>query len=120
MKGLRTLPALVWGLLLIMGSCREPYTPGLPAAVTDLLVVDGFINSQGSTSIKLSRTNTLANANKPPTAESKATVYVQDEAGARYRRAVEDHWRYSVSATIASGSTEIQRILLSRSLLGAS
>ncbi|HEU5083646.1 MAG TPA: acyl-CoA dehydrogenase family protein [Acidimicrobiales bacterium] len=43
-----------------------------------------------------------------------------DEAGARYRRAVEDHWRYSVSATIASGSTEIQRILLSRSLLGAS
>lgn len=42
------------------------------------------------------------------------------DAGARFRRAVEDHWRYSVSATIASGSTEIQRILLSRSLLAAS
>jgi alkylation response protein AidB-like acyl-CoA dehydrogenase len=39
---------------------------------------------------------------------------------ARFRRAVEDHGRYSVSATIASGSTEIQRILLSRSLLAAS
>lgn len=35
----------------------------------------------------------------------------------RWARAVEDHMRYSVSATIASGSTEVQRILLSRSLL---
>ena len=43
-----------------------------------------------------------------------------DGAAARFRRAVEDHGRYSVSATIASGSTEIQRILLSRSLLAAS
>jgi alkylation response protein AidB-like acyl-CoA dehydrogenase len=43
-----------------------------------------------------------------------------DGEAARFRRAVEDHGRYSVSATIASGSTEIQRILLSRSLLAAS
>jgi alkylation response protein AidB-like acyl-CoA dehydrogenase len=39
---------------------------------------------------------------------------------ARYTRAVEDHWRYSVSATVASGSIEIQRILLARALLPAS
>jgi alkylation response protein AidB-like acyl-CoA dehydrogenase len=32
-------------------------------------------------------------------------------------RAVEDHWRYAQAATVASGSTEIQRLLLSRSLL---
>ncbi len=38
----------------------------------------------------------------------------------RFKRAVEDHWRYSVSATVASGSIEIQRILLARALLGAS
>ena len=37
--------------------------------------------------------------------------------GARFRRAVEDHHRYSVSATVASGSIEMQRILLARSLL---
>ena len=43
-----------------------------------------------------------------------------DEAAQRFRRAVEDHARYSVSATIASGSIEMQRILLSRSLLAAS
>jgi alkylation response protein AidB-like acyl-CoA dehydrogenase len=41
-----------------------------------------------------------------------------DEAR-RFRRAVEDHHRYSVSATMASGSIEMQRILLARSLLAA-
>jgi alkylation response protein AidB-like acyl-CoA dehydrogenase len=38
---------------------------------------------------------------------------------ARFRRAVEDHWRYSVSATVASGSIEVQRILLARTLLAS-
>jgi alkylation response protein AidB-like acyl-CoA dehydrogenase len=39
--------------------------------------------------------------------------------GTGFRRAVEDHHRYSVSATVASGSIEMQRILLARSLLAA-
>jgi alkylation response protein AidB-like acyl-CoA dehydrogenase len=38
----------------------------------------------------------------------------------RFGRAVEDHWRYSISATVASGSIEMQRILLARALLAAS
>jgi alkylation response protein AidB-like acyl-CoA dehydrogenase len=42
------------------------------------------------------------------------------EEAARFRRAVEDHHRYSVSATVASGSIEMQRILLARALLAAS
>ena len=40
--------------------------------------------------------------------------------GRRFRRAVQDHWRYSPSATVASGSIEMQRILLARALLAAS
>lgn len=40
------------------------------------------------------------------------------EDGARFRRAVEDHWRYAQASTVASGSIEMQRILLARSLLG--
>jgi alkylation response protein AidB-like acyl-CoA dehydrogenase len=38
----------------------------------------------------------------------------------RFARAVEDHHRYSVAATVSSGSIEMQRILLSRTLLAAS
>jgi alkylation response protein AidB-like acyl-CoA dehydrogenase len=39
--------------------------------------------------------------------------------GQRFKAAVEDHWRYSQSATVASGSIEMQRILLARTLLAA-
>jgi alkylation response protein AidB-like acyl-CoA dehydrogenase len=40
-----------------------------------------------------------------------------DDDAARFRRAVEDHWRYSQASTVASGSIEMQRILLARTLL---
>ena len=46
-------------------------------------------------------------------------IAVIDDEGRRFARAVEDHHRYSVSATVASGSIEMQRILLARALLAA-
>jgi alkylation response protein AidB-like acyl-CoA dehydrogenase len=42
------------------------------------------------------------------------------EGAERFRRAVEDHWRYAQASTISSGSIEMQRILLARTLLAAS
>ena len=47
-------------------------------------------------------------------AESPAS----DDAAA-YRRAVEDHWRYAQASTVSSGSIEMQRILLARTMLAA-
>ncbi len=44
---------------------------------------------------------------------------LDSDEGLRFKMAVEDHHRYAVSATVASGSIEIQRILLARALLGA-
>jgi alkylation response protein AidB-like acyl-CoA dehydrogenase len=49
--------------------------------------------------------------------EIAAEVTVNDDEARRFRRAVEDHHRYSASATVASGSIEMQRILLARALL---
>ena len=43
-----------------------------------------------------------------------------DDEQRRFARAVEDHHRYSVAATVSSGSIEMQRILLARTLLAAS
>lgn len=41
-------------------------------------------------------------------------------AAAEYFRAeVEDHWRYSQASTVASGSIEVQRMLLSRAMLAS-
>jgi alkylation response protein AidB-like acyl-CoA dehydrogenase len=42
-----------------------------------------------------------------------------EEGTGLFRREVEDHWRYSQASTVSSGSIEMQRILLSRSLLAA-
>jgi alkylation response protein AidB-like acyl-CoA dehydrogenase len=50
---------------------------------------------------------------------AELTPKANGEEARRFRRAVEDHHRYSVSATVASGSIEMQRILLARALLAA-
>lgn len=42
---------------------------------------------------------------------------VRGEVARRFRQEVEDHWRYSRASTVASGSIEMQRILLARSML---
>ncbi len=41
-----------------------------------------------------------------------------DAAVAYFRAEVEDHWRYAQASTVASGSIEVQRMLLSRAMLG--
>jgi alkylation response protein AidB-like acyl-CoA dehydrogenase len=38
--------------------------------------------------------------------------------GEFFRAEVEDHWRYAQASTVASGSIEVQRMLLSRTMLG--
>ncbi|WP_216909461.1 acyl-CoA dehydrogenase family protein [Nocardia noduli] len=51
--------------------------------------------------------------------ELAAFVPSEGEAQRQFRRAVDDHWRYANAATVASGSIEMQKILLARSLLSA-
>jgi alkylation response protein AidB-like acyl-CoA dehydrogenase len=46
-----------------------------------------------------------------------AHVPMTGEQAERFRSEVEDHWRYSQASTVASGSIEMQRILLARSML---
>ncbi|MGE0219002.1 acyl-CoA dehydrogenase family protein [Mycolicibacterium sp.] len=48
-----------------------------------------------------------------------AEVRRDDARAAWFLGEVEDHWRYSQAATVSSGSIEMQRILLSRAMLGA-
>ncbi|MFD1873637.1 DUF4249 domain-containing protein [Hymenobacter bucti] len=85
---MRTAPTLTplacCGLLaLALGGCVDAYTPDVISAPASYLVVDGFINGNGATRIKLSRTQNIASA-AAPTPEARATVYVQSAAGARY------------------------------------
>jgi hypothetical protein len=73
------------GLLLLgLVGCVDAYLPDVISAPSSYLVVDGFINGNGATRIKLSRTqNTTATTSAPPP-ETKATLYIVSAAGARY------------------------------------
>jgi alkylation response protein AidB-like acyl-CoA dehydrogenase len=51
--------------------------------------------------------------------EIVAAAPTEGDDAARYRRAVEDHWRYAQASTVSSGSIEMQRILLARNILAA-
>lgn len=52
--------------------------------------------------------------------EIAAAAATDDDAAARFRLAVEDHWRYAQASTVSSGSIEMQKILLARTMLGTS
>jgi hypothetical protein len=71
------------GLAIGLAGCVEPYVPAVVDAPTSALVVDGFINGNGRTRIKLSRTTSLATSTAPPV-EKGAKLFVVDDTGQRY------------------------------------
>ena len=77
-------PRGLWGLLaLLLPACTDPYSPTILTAPRNFLVVDGFINSQGSTTIRLSRTFAISAMAKAPV-EGKASLTIQDNTGMAY------------------------------------
>jgi alkylation response protein AidB-like acyl-CoA dehydrogenase len=48
-----------------------------------------------------------------------SSVNVDGDHARRLKRSIEEHWRYSQATTVAAGSIEVQRILLSRALTSA-
>ncbi|WP_157807414.1 DUF4249 domain-containing protein [Hymenobacter chitinivorans] len=67
-----------------MSGCIESFEPKEGSTTPpSLLVVDGFLNSQGVTTIKLTRSLGLK-AKTAPAAEAKAKLFVEEENGLRY------------------------------------
>ncbi|HLL44465.1 MAG TPA: DUF4249 domain-containing protein [Segetibacter sp.] len=50
---------LALAVVIFAAGCREPFDPNIRPEQTNFLVVEGFINAQGSTNITLSRTTQL-------------------------------------------------------------
>ncbi|UOG75327.1 DUF4249 domain-containing protein [Hymenobacter tibetensis] len=75
--------ALLWCLALLMPGCIDPYMPEAISTTTNFLVVDGFINSDGITTINLSRTYDISSSATPPKV-TRATVYIEEDGGVRY------------------------------------
>ena len=72
---------LCWAVVVLAG-CTDPYQPDVLKSPPSYLVVDGFLNAQGVTTITLSRTYAVGAKTAPPV-EAKATLYVEDEGGTR-------------------------------------
>lgn len=67
--------------MLIMGACRQAYTPPAVKAVNSYLVADGFLNAgSDSTVITLSRTRALT-APSVPILETNAQIFVEGDGG---------------------------------------
>jgi Domain of unknown function (DUF4249) len=92
-------------LLILLGSCIDPYRP--PEVTTDLrlMVVDGFVNtSDGSIRVDLSRSNSPSVPEKP-TPEKFADVSVTSDGGDRFVLAEQDSGVYlSEGLTLESAS----------------
>jgi hypothetical protein len=73
---------LILCLLLSLSSCVDKYQPNVIATPQRYFVVDGLINLRGVTTVKLSYTRSLTSTAAP--VEAKATVRIQDDAGASY------------------------------------
>ncbi|WP_167855463.1 DUF4249 domain-containing protein [Hymenobacter fodinae] len=74
--------ALLLGLYLLSG-CVDSFEPKVAAKDANILVVDGSINSEGRTTIKLTRTTGLA-PNASVLVERKARVYIEEQGGRQY------------------------------------
>ncbi|GAB3240009.1 DUF4249 domain-containing protein [Hymenobacter seoulensis] len=74
---------LLWFLLLLLSSCVQEYLPEVIDAANNYLVVDGFINGNGTTTIQLARSVKLSEKSSYP-AETNAAVFIENQAGRRY------------------------------------
>ncbi|MBF9143065.1 DUF4249 domain-containing protein [Hymenobacter sp. BT439] len=70
-------------LLALLAGCTEAYMPEVVTSPPGYLVVDGFLNAQGVTTIRLSRTYAVASKAAAPV-ETRAAVTMEDNAGTRY------------------------------------
>jgi len=101
--------------IIFATACREPFVPELRPAQTNFLVVEGFINAQGSTTIMLSRTTPLRDSGSVKReqgatvtimGEDNSTFQLLDNGGGQYRSdslALNANQKYRVLIKTAEG-----------------
>ncbi|RAJ98144.1 uncharacterized protein DUF4249 [Larkinella arboricola] len=80
----------------LIGSCVDPYNPPAVTAPNTFLVVDGFLNGAGASTIRLSRTQNLKEISKPPV-ETRATVLVEGENGSSQPFTEQENGTYTLA-----------------------
>jgi hypothetical protein len=73
----------LWVCLCLVTGCIETFEPKVAKSEVGFLVVDGAINSQGVSTVRLSRTLSLRQSGMAPT-EVKARVFIEEANGRQY------------------------------------
>ncbi|MBC3538203.1 DUF4249 domain-containing protein [Rufibacter sediminis] len=102
--------ALSWLCLLFLASCEEPYAPEVVEGPNSFLVVSGFINSNGPTTIKLSRTQNLSDESAPKV-QSGATVALEEENGNTFPLRETEAGTYFASALPIIGDKKYRLVI---------
>ena len=89
-------------IVLMFIGCKEPFEPNLPPKPSGYLVVEGFINAQGPTQIRLSRTTALEQK-QTFKAELNATVKIEGDDNSTATLSNAPNGIYSGTASINSG-----------------
>ena len=77
---LRPIKSFLFVLMIVAG-CKQSYDPQIPAIKSNFLVVEGYINAQGATTITLSRTLPLTDTSKvKPELNAQVTIAGQDNS----------------------------------------
>lgn len=72
-------------VVFFLGNCKTPYEPKIKASGNDYLVVEGFINGRGTTTITLTRTRNITTHDTATVKyELNATVTVEDQENHSY------------------------------------
>lgn len=88
--------ALLLGLLFLV-NCRVPYTPPIKSTGTGYLVVEGYIDGAGPTTIRLSHTIAVSDTAQPAP-ELNAKVIVEDDHQNGYTLPDRGNGSYSLSS----------------------
>ncbi|MBK5277856.1 MAG: DUF4249 domain-containing protein, partial [Bacteroidia bacterium] len=86
-------------ILLALASCVEPYEPPAIENGVSILVVDGALNAQGKSTIRLSRSQNLSESSAVGS-ELKAIVSFENESGTSVTLTEEGNGNYSLPPQI--------------------
>jgi len=86
-----------WFLMALLSSCVDPFEPGVINTPDSLLVVNGFINSNGPTNITLLRTQNLTD-DTAPMPEENARIFLEEEGGFSVQLIATGNGNYTTNA----------------------
>lgn len=93
-KSYKVMQKLLYVLIIMTASCREPFDPGIRPEQTNFLVVEGFINAQGSTKMTLSRTAQLKDTSTiKPEQGASLTIMGEDNSAIQLSEDTLGHYR---------------------------